>query len=131
MKQQRGISLIELVVFIVIVAIMASGALVTFKNVLNNNNSPGADFQAAQLADARMNIIIMSRLVNGFPLASDPCAPNLLAPCVALTNYGTTAGLTAASVVGVASGGLQLVTVTVTPTGTGRGRATNVVEFVQ
>jgi len=127
MRHQRGLSLIELVIFIVVMGIMASGALIAFKNVLLSNNSPGADLQAAQLADARMNILLISRLTNGFPLVSDPCVAGSPAACTALASYATTTGLTVGSSIGAASGGVQTVTITVT----GNGQATNVTRFVQ
>lgn len=137
MKSQRGLSLIELVIFIIVMGIMASGALIAFNNVLNNNSTPGTDLQAAQLADARMNILLMKRLINGFPLASDPCAtpptPPTIPACLALYNYANSVGLTATASIGTATAktsssiGSQTATVTVTGTGT----ATNLMVFAE
>lgn len=127
MKHQRGLSLIELIIFIVVVGIMATGSLLTFKNVLNHNTDPAQDFQAAQLANARMNMLVLTRLMNGMNGLTDPCASGSPpAACTALSTYATSANLTVASSLSAAT---DILTATITVTGD--GQATNRVRFVQ
>lgn len=74
MNKASGFTLIELIVFILVIGISAVAALVAFNTVAGRSNEPGQLMAAAQLANARMNIIVQRRLVDGFANISDPCA---------------------------------------------------------
>jgi len=143
MKKLLGFSIIELVIFIVIVGLMAAGSLVAFNTVLTQNSTPAQNLQAALLADARMNMITLYRLVNGFGSIADPCATTASPACSAgptacralcshEVNIKQTITMPITPVAGtITSGTGTTATSTVTVTVTGTGRATNEVVFVQ
>ena len=123
----QGQTLIELLVFIVVIGIVLAASISTFQTVLRYNNRPGTILVASQLADARMNIIIQHRRVNGFSNISDPCSSGSMAACAGLNTFAMNGGYVVSSTISAVSNGAQTVTVTVN----GAGNATNVVRFVQ
>ena len=127
MRHQRGLTLIELVVFIVIVGILVSGALTGFTTILRYSNRPGYLLTATQLADARMNLILQQRRVGGFSSLSDPCSSGSLAACTGLNTFATAGGYVVSSSISAVSGGTRTANVTVT----GTGSAQVVARFVQ
>lgn len=127
MKKQRGLTLIELVAFIVVTSIIVVGVLTAFKTVLLYSNTPGRAVTASLLADARMNLIMQQRLLNGFSSLTDPCASGSLAACTGLNSFATSNGYSVSSTISAASGGVRTATVTVT----GKGNATVIARFVQ
>jgi len=127
MRRCQGQTLIELIVFIVVIGIILASTIYAFKAVLIYSNRPGYLLTASQLADARMNIIIQQRRVNGFSGINDPCSSGSLAACTALNTFASSNGYTISSSVPAAVNGVQVVTVTVS----GMGDATSVVRFVQ
>ena len=127
MRTYQGQTLIELVVFIVIIGIVLAASITTFQTVLRYNNKSGNILTASQLANARMNIIIQQRRINGFNNISDPCSSGSLAACSGLNTFATNNGYVVASTISAISGGARTVTVTVS----GTGSATNIVRFVQ
>ena len=123
----RGFSLIELIVFIAIISIIAIGSMVAFKNILNQSSETGQNLQASQLAAARMNIIIMYRLINGFSAITDPCEVGSLAACSALNNFATQNGFTHIPTPILSETGFKTATITIT----GSGNATTSVRFAE
>ena len=127
--QQRGFSLIECIVFMVVMAIVSTGLLIGINTVINNNSIPAQITSASFLANGRMQIILMNLAVNGYSTATlDPCAgatpatTNICAPYVgattptpAITSYQTAYGYTVSS----SSSGSNPKTITVTVSGTG------------
>lgn len=127
MKKYQGQSLIELVIFIVVVGIITGAIVNTFRTILIYSYRPGSLLTASQLADARMNIIIQQRRVNGFTNISDPCSTSSLAACTGLNTFANNYGYIINSSLPAAVNGTRIVTVTVS----GTGNATSVVRFVQ
>jgi Tfp pilus assembly protein PilE len=126
MKPFKGQTLIELVIFIVVLGIVLTPLLTVFNSVLKRSNQPQYLLTAAQLADARMNMILQQRRINGFTNISDPCSTGSLNACTALKAFATNHYVVSSSIP-PAVNGIQTVTVTVTGTGT----ATNLMRFVQ
>jgi len=126
-SKQQGVTFIELIVFIIIIGIITAGSMMAFKTVLRYSNRAGRILVASQLADARMNLIIQQRRVNGFSLISDPCSTGSPAACAGLNTFATSYGYVVSSTLSTVVSGVQTVTVTVT----GTAGATNIVRFVQ
>lgn len=115
MKKLRGFTLLELVVTIIVLSLAVTGFVLSYTQTILSAANPGIEMKAAQLANARMNIILLQRLVNGYSLIQDPCAGGSPpAACVPLATFATDAGLTAASSIVVGSG---ITTATVTISG--------------
>ncbi len=112
-KNVSGLSLIEMIVFILIVGIVATGTLMTANTVLTYQASPNQILQAAQLARARMAIILQTRRQEGFNNTADVCASGSPpAACTELATFATTYGFTVNSTIGGATEH-QLITVSV------------------
>lgn len=127
MKYQQGMSLIEIIVFIIVIGILGTTTAMVFKNVLLSSNNPGYDLTASQLARARMALILLNRKVNGFTNMVDPCNSGSLAACTQLSTFATAGGYQITSSISAISNGVRTATVTVT----GSGHATSVMRFVQ
>ena len=76
-RHQLGLTLIEILLFIVIVGIVAAGLLTAFNGALRNSSTPGQMLTAQLLAQERMEVIIGQRRVLGFggftSSTFDPC----------------------------------------------------------
>lgn len=93
--KQEGFSLIELVAFIVVIGIISGGLLVGMNQALTQTSSPTKLAQASFLANARMQIILMNRAINGYATLSDPCTttPGLVI-CTPLSSFASTNNFT-------------------------------------
>ena len=126
MREQQGMTLIEVVLFIIITGIIATGALFAFNTALTQSNSAGKILSAGQLANARMQTILLQRLITGVAGLIDPCASGSLAACTTLDTYATNQGFTVASTLSTASG-----VTTATVTVSGSEGATVVARFLE
>ncbi|QMT61230.1 prepilin-type N-terminal cleavage/methylation domain-containing protein [Legionella sp. PC997] len=87
-RKQDGFSIIELIVFIVTIGIIVSGLLMGINQAQRYSGIPRATPQASFLANARMQIILMNRDINGYTALDDPCTSTPgLDICMALSNY--------------------------------------------
>jgi hypothetical protein len=84
---QRGVSLIELIAFIVIMGICVVALLSMYRAVLPHGATPEEITLATQLAQERMEIILGQRVVRGYsPAVSlDPCPGPAI--CTPTTGY--------------------------------------------
>lgn len=93
-KNMLGFSLIELVIFIVIIGIIVSGVFLAFSTTLQKTSATNPQTIANELASARMDIILGWRRNNGFSaVSSDPCASGPPAVCAiasGITGYTVT-----------------------------------------
>src|SRR5450759_1131727 len=73
---QHGVTLIELIVFIVIMGIAVTALLSMYSAVLPRGATPAQITLATQLAQERMELILGQRDVSGYSTAVlvDPCA---------------------------------------------------------
>jgi len=101
-QKHSGLSLIELIIFIVIVAIVTSGVLLGFNRMLTGSVTANQLNQAAYLAQQRMELILPQRYQLGFSgfnaNSFDPCtnSPTSTQPiCTVIpTGYTVNATLT-------------------------------------
>ena len=121
MSRLRGFTLVELLVFIVIVGFAAYALFRSFGSVLPRSPTAAQLTQAMQLAQERMELILGQRDVRGYNnlVDLDPC--NVGAPTVctttfgyAVTSAGTAPGAPVAWPPNPATANYKLVTVTVT-----------------
>ena len=114
-RKHQGMTLIEVIMFIVIIGIISKGVLFAFNSAVGHSNAPGQIISAGQLSAARMEIITQSRLLDGLSGLTDPCAsaspPDA---CAVLASYATSQGFTVNSDLSTASG---VTTVTITVSG--------------
>ena len=120
MKKIQGFSLIELIIFIVVMGIAAVGILISLHLALEN--SPNIEFntQALQLAQGRIELILEQKKELGFASFSDPCT---LAVPPAVCSIPT--GYTVASSIVASGADFKIITVSVT--GQGHSQLTTLV----
>jgi Tfp pilus assembly protein PilV len=84
---QRGVSLIELIAFIVIMGISVTALLSMYRAVLPHGATPEEITLATQLAQERMELILGQRAARGYsPVVSlDPCPGPAI--CTPTTGY--------------------------------------------
>jgi len=125
MDRLRGFTLVELVVFIVILGLAGYALFRSFGNVLPRSPTAAQLTQAMQLAQERMELILGQRDVRGYNslVDLDPC--NVGAPSVCtstfgytVTSAGTAPGAPVAWPPNPATANYKLVTVTVALGGT-------------
>lgn len=88
--KQQGFSLIELITFIIIIGIVSSSLLMGLNQAALYSGIPRNIPQASFLANARMQIILMNRAINGYASLNDPCTSTPgLAICTPLSNYAS------------------------------------------
>jgi len=92
---QRGVSLIELIAFIVIMGISVVALLSMYRAVLPRGATPAQITLATQLAQERMELILGQREARGYsPVASlDPCP----GPAICTPTTGYTVSVSGAS----------------------------------
>ena len=98
---QRGVSLIELIAFIVIMGISVTALLSMYRAVLPRGATPAQITLATQLAQERMELILGQRDASGYSTAvlTDPCVGGT--PPAICTNQFTPSGLYSVIVVGI------------------------------
>ena len=79
----RGFSLIELLIFIMVVGVIMTGLLLGFNEILVNSPQPERLEIARQIAEQRMEIILGQRHTVGYATFVDPCtAPPAVCPAI-------------------------------------------------
>lgn len=86
---QAGVTLIELVVFIVVIAITAAALLGAFRIVLPRTITAGQITQGTHLAQERMELILGQRVAQGFTNMTDPCGGFAGGVCTPTANFTT------------------------------------------
>lgn len=127
MKRDAGQTLIELIVFIVVIGIVVAGSMRAFQTVLLNSSKPAYILTAGQLADARMNLIILQRHVTGFTNLTDPCSSGSLAACADLIAFANAHDYVVESEILPITTGTRTATVTVS----GKSHAKVIVSFAE
>lgn len=70
----KGFTLIEVVIFIVIIGLLSTGVMLGFQEVLRGSVQPDHYNATLRLAQERMELILAQRYINGFASFSNPCA---------------------------------------------------------
>lgn len=98
---QRGVTLIELIVFIVIMGISVTALLSMYRAVLPHGTTPAQITLATQLAQERMELLLGQRDASGYSTAvlADPCVGGT--PPAICTDQFTPSGLYSIVVTGV------------------------------
>ncbi len=110
-KRTLGFTLIELIVFIVVLAIAAVTTLIAFQSIMTASPNSQRETVAIELAQARMDFIMGQFYQFGFGNFSDTCqSGSPPAVCLTMTGYTTTSSITT-------SGSTETITVTVTGLG--------------
>jgi len=122
MKHQ-GFSLIELIIFIVIIGIVGVALLRIFGTILQS--SPSANYQttAIALAQERMELILAKRRQSGFTSLTDPCSGSSASICINPTGYNVSANISNTTI----NSDNNYKTITVTVTGNGNATLTTIV----
>ncbi len=88
-----GFSLIEVVIFIVVLAVLLAGLLVVFSSSLSKSPQAGQLDMGAELAQQRMELILGQRRAVGFAAFTDPCpGPAVCTPPAGYTVTSTIVG---------------------------------------
>ena len=90
-RQADGFSLIEVIVFIVVLGVLAAGLVVAFSSPLRNSPEAGRLDLAAELAQQRMELILAQRRATGFAGFTDPCPGPAI--CTPPTGYTVTSSI--------------------------------------
>ncbi len=123
MKRQSGHTLIELVIFIVIIGFMPVGVLMAFDVAMHS--APNIQFatRAIELAQERMDFVIGQRDIVGFSGFNDPCENGSLSPlCTDPSGYTINS-----SIANNWGGDSDFKVITVTVTGLGNASLTALV----
>jgi Tfp pilus assembly protein PilV len=96
---QRGVTLIELIAFIVVMGISVLALLSMYRAVLPHGTTPAQITLATDLAQERMDLILGQRAANGYSPLIDPCAGGT--PPAICTNQFTPSGQYSIVVVGI------------------------------
>jgi len=98
---QRGVTLIELIVFIVIMGICVIALLSMYRAVIPHGSTPAQITLATQLAQERMELLLGQRAIYGYSTAvlTDPCVGGT--PPAICTNQFVPTGLYSVVVTGV------------------------------
>ncbi len=96
-RRAAGFTLVEIIVFIVVVAVLGVTLLAVFSSLLSRSGVPRNISVASQLAQERMEIVLARRAASGyagFLAAFDPCAVSAQPPCAVFpAGYAVTATL--------------------------------------
>lgn len=100
-KNNAGFSLIELVVFIVVMGIAITGIFLAFQTALQKSVVATPQIIANLLAQGRMDIIVGQERINGFNSYSDICpAAAVCTLPAALSGYSISSSITTTTISG-------------------------------
>ena len=88
-----GFSLIEVIVFIVILGVLMAALVIAFASPLLSSPDAGRLDLAAELAQQRMELILAQRRAAGFAAFADPCPGPAI--CTPPTGYAVTSSIVA------------------------------------
>lgn len=89
-RGQRGLTLVEMVAFLIVVGVGAAAMMPMIRNVLPRAADPGEVTLAIHLAQSRMELIIGQRALSGFSGLNDPCQSASPPACVVPSGYSLT-----------------------------------------
>ena len=122
MIRQHGFTLIELVIFMVIVTILGTTVFLGFDMALSQENMVSSNVNAMFMAQQRMELIYGQRIKNGFPGFVDPCVSLFASPATdnICSKNAFAFGYTVTSTISTSySGNANLTSIVVNVTGPG------------
>jgi len=94
MHKELGFTLIEVIIFIVIVGLMITGLIMSFSTALESSPDVAKNARAIELAQQRMEFILGQRKLNGFASTIDPCdATPTLPACQVPVGYSVSSSV--------------------------------------
>ncbi len=112
---QSGVTLVELIAFIVIAALLSTGLIAAFTSAMRSTPKSGEITQALQIAQERMELILAYKKSKGFTALIDPCTlASPPAQCTPPSGYTVTTPVT---IVNNWNGSAEYKTITVNVTG--------------
>ncbi len=75
LARQAGVSLVELIIFILVAAIAGVGLMAAYTGLMRGPPMSVVNTVATQLAQERMELILARRRAVGFATFNDPCDP--------------------------------------------------------
>jgi Tfp pilus assembly protein PilV len=94
MVKHKGVTLVELITFIVIFSLALTASMTVLNNGLRFVSYSNKDLKALQLAMSYMTLITVAREVNYPATPTDPCSvASPPAACQALSTYASNEGL--------------------------------------
>jgi type II secretory pathway pseudopilin PulG len=88
--KKEGFSIIECVIFIIIIGIIASSLLLGLNQAAFYSGQARYLPEVSFLANARMQIILMNRVINGYSSLDDPCTTTpSIDICTPLASYAS------------------------------------------
>ncbi|MCR4332975.1 MAG: hypothetical protein NUV34_09815 [Sulfuricaulis sp.] len=112
---QTGITLVELIAFIAVMALLATGLIAAFTSSMKATPPSGDVSQALQLAQERMELILAYKKSKGFTAMLDPCT--LATPPVQCTFFPSGFNVSPATIVNNWNGSTEYKVITVNVTG--------------
>lgn len=112
---QAGVTLVELIAFIVIAALLATGLMATFTTSMKATPPSGDVSQALQLAQERMELILAYKKSKGFTAMLDPCT--LASPPTQCTSFPSGFNVPPATIINNWNGSNEYKVITVNVTG--------------
>jgi prepilin-type N-terminal cleavage/methylation domain-containing protein len=73
LNKHKGFTLVELIIFIVIIGVSVSSLITVYRTALKNTPTGNYQTTAIELAQGRMEIILGQKRLKGFTSFSDPC----------------------------------------------------------
>lgn len=123
MRSQRGFTLVELVIFIIVMSILSAGILTAMNEGLGEAPDLTQDTQAVFVAQQRMEAIIAYKRSVGYNNLQDPCTASVYpAALCTVSGFTVTSTLTPSY-----SGNANLTSVEVTVTGSSANYTLNTV----
>ena len=86
-----GFTLVEVVIFIVIAGVLSAGLIIAMGSSVLGTSQAGQTDMAAEIAQARLELILAQRRNVGFATFADPCPGP--APCTAPTGYAVSSSI--------------------------------------
>lgn len=113
--QQCGVTLIELIAFIVIAGLLSTGLIAAFTSAMKSTPESGEITHALQLAQERMELVLAYKKSKGFTALIDPCT--LASPPAPCTVFPAGFNAPTVSIVNNWNGSAEYKVVTVDVTG--------------
>lgn len=114
-RDQHGVTLVELIAFIVIVGLLSTGLIAAFTSTMRSTPESGEITHALQMAQERMELVLAYKKSKGFTALIDPCT--LASPPAQCTSFPTGFNTPTVTIVNNWNGSTEYKVITVNVTG--------------